>query len=101
MFPEGTQSNGSYLLPFKRGSFQGMKAVIPLVFTYKSYGGFKPQWDVLDFIEHCIFIGYGCNLYKCTVSILPPFLPNEYLLETHRDKTKTGEDWEVFAWAVQ
>jgi hypothetical protein len=37
--------------------------------------------------------------FKLTMTILPPFLPNEYLLKTHADKGKT--DWEIFAWAVR
>lgn len=29
----------------------------------------------------------------------PPFIPNDYLFETHKDKGK--EKWEIFAWAVR
>ena len=37
--------------------------------------------------------------FVLTMTILPPFLPNEYLLKTHADKGKS--DWEIFAWAVR
>ena len=30
---------------------------------------------------------------------LPPFKPNKYLFETHKDKGK--EEWEIYAWAVR
>lgn len=30
---------------------------------------------------------------------MPPFLPNDYLFETHKDKGK--DKWEIFAWAVR
>jgi hypothetical protein len=30
---------------------------------------------------------------------MAPFLPNEYLFETHKDKGK--DKWEIFAWAVR
>ena len=30
---------------------------------------------------------------------MPPFLPNDYLFETHADKG--SEKWEIFAWAVR
>jgi len=36
------------------------------------------------------------------MTVLPPFLPNEYLLKHHRDKVREGAaDWEIFAWAVR
>jgi 1-acyl-sn-glycerol-3-phosphate acyltransferase len=34
IYPEGTQSNGSALLQFKRGAFVSMKAVTPVVVKY-------------------------------------------------------------------
>ena len=74
--------------------------MIPLVITYKHFGPFDPQWDALNFMVHGILM-FSVGFYSCTMSVLPPFLPNEYLLETHRDKTKDGQDWEVFAWAIQ
>jgi len=37
--------------------------------------------------------------YTITVSVLPPFKPNQYLLETFKSKGKS--DWEIFAWAVR
>ena len=32
---------------------------------------------------------------------MPPFIPNEYLFETHKGKSQTGDKWEIFAWAVR
>ena len=37
--------------------------------------------------------------FKCTVNIMPDFLPNDYLYETHMNKGE--ERWEIFAWAVR
>jgi hypothetical protein len=31
--------------------------------------------------------------------MMPDFLPNDYLFETHQDKGE--ERWEIFAWAVR
>ena len=30
---------------------------------------------------------------------LPPFVPNQYLFETHKDKGES--EWEIYAWAVR
>lgn len=34
-----------------------------------------------------------------TLYIMPPFIPNQYMLDRHQDK---GEyDWEIYAWCVR
>ena len=35
----------------------------------------------------------------CTITELPPFIPNDYLFEHHADKGK--EKWEIYAWAIR
>lgn len=37
--------------------------------------------------------------YHVDINILPPFKPNQNLLDVHKDKGT--EDWEIFAWAVR
>ena len=37
--------------------------------------------------------------HKATFTPMAPFLPNDYLFETHKDKGK--DKWEIFAWAVR
>ena len=43
-----------------------------------------------------------CSRFSCmssTLTIMPPFMPNDKMLELHADK---GEhDWEIFAWCVR
>jgi 1-acyl-sn-glycerol-3-phosphate acyltransferase len=99
IYPEGTQSNGDYILPFKRGAFAGMKTVRPFCIKYNSENMiYKPQWDCVPFLSHAFML--LCNLpFSVTVTVLPPFKPNKYLLDTHKDKGKT--DWEIFAWATR
>ena len=36
IFAEGTQGNGQYMLPFKRGAFESLRAVTPIVLKYTS-----------------------------------------------------------------
>jgi hypothetical protein len=33
------------------------------------------------------------------MQVLPDFIPNDYLFETHKDKGT--EKWEIYAWAVR
>lgn len=41
-----------------------------------------------------------CNLFVVQTNYeLPPFIPNDYLFETHKDKGT--EKWEIYAWAVR
>jgi len=75
-----------------------MNAVIPITLEYNGSKGLTPAWDCIGFLHIIILLlCYGCYTVKMTA--LPPFLPNEYLLTTHR---KEGQkDWEVFAQAVR
>ena len=36
---------------------------------------------------------------RCTLHMMPPFTPNETMLNMHADKGK--EDWEIYAWCVR
>ena len=97
IFPEGGTSNSRYLLSFKKGAFIGEKTVRPVVLKY-NYTNFSPCYDIMPFIPLVILtMSYGW--FTCTVKVLPPFKPNEYLFETHADKGK--DRWEIYAWAVR
>ena len=99
IYPEGSQSNGTSLLTFKKGAFVSMLPVTPVVLKYKYMeNGVNPAWDSMPFLAQApLQFCYG--LYSVTVHILPPFVPNEYLLKKHADKG--SEEWEIFAWAVR
>jgi len=50
--------------------------------------------------EIAILVLFCCNFRAtiCEVKRLPPFEPNDYLLETQKDKG--NNQWEIYAWAV-
>ena len=97
VYPEGTQSNGSYLLTFKKGAFAGLNTVQPVVIKY-SWDKMSPTWEGMPFICHGNMM-LNCGTYKCEVSVLPPFKPNDYLFSKHGKEGQ--EKWEVFAEAVR
>ncbi|XP_015688321.1 lysophospholipid acyltransferase LPEAT1-like isoform X2 [Oryza brachyantha] len=50
LFPEGTTTNGDYLLPFKTGAFLARVPVQPVILRYP-YTMFSPAWDSMDGIS--------------------------------------------------
>ncbi|XP_068639690.1 lysophospholipid acyltransferase LPEAT1-like isoform X3 [Aristolochia californica] len=52
LFPEGTTTNGEYLLPFKTGAFVSKAPVLPVLLRYP-YQRFSPAWDTISgFVNH-------------------------------------------------
>jgi len=94
LFPEGTTTNGKYILKFKRGAFYSL---LPI----------KPQLILLDNnLDYSVAIGvgsavmnyfrslcyFGCKINLCE---LPVIKPTEYMFEKY---SHLGEEkWEVFA----
>ncbi|TKW12223.1 hypothetical protein SEVIR_5G023100v4 [Setaria viridis] len=75
LFPEGTTTNGDYLLPFKTGAFLASAPVQPVILRYP-YRRFSPAWDSMDGARHvflllCQFVNY------IEVVRLPVYYPSE------------------------
>ena len=94
LFPEGTTTNGQYMLNFKKGAFY---ALLPI----------KPQLTLLDKnLNYSVGIGvssaafnyfrslayFGCNINICQ---LPVIKPTEYMFEKYADLG--SEKWEIYA----
>ncbi len=84
MFAEGGTSNGTCILPFKRGAFISMKAVTPVFIKYK-YGTMSPCYDVVPYVS-LVLMNLCLFDFSFEIVELPPFLPNDYLFKTHSDK---------------
>ncbi len=98
MFAEGGTTNGTSIIPLKKGGFVSEVSVKPVVIKYH-YNTLSPAYDSLAFFPLCIFqmsLFYSCH---SEVLKLPVFKPNEYLFKIHADKGK--ERWEIYAWAVR
>ncbi|KAL1534880.1 Lysophospholipid acyltransferase lpeat1 [Salvia divinorum] len=75
LFPEGTTTNGDYLLPFKSGAFLAKAPVVPVILRYP-YQRFSPAWDSISGVRHvilllCQFVNY------IEVKKLPVYHPSE------------------------
>ncbi|KAH0680531.1 hypothetical protein KY284_021616 [Solanum tuberosum] len=62
LFPEGTTTNGDFLLPFKSGAFLSGAPVQPVILRYP-YQRFSPAWDSISGARHvilllCQFVNY-------------------------------------------
>ncbi|KAK8928828.1 Lysophospholipid acyltransferase LPEAT1 [Platanthera zijinensis] len=55
LFPEGTTTNGHYLLPFKTGAFLAKVPVLPVLLRYP-YKRFSPAWDSISGGRHVILL---------------------------------------------
>ncbi|KAL1205591.1 Lysophospholipid acyltransferase LPEAT1 [Cardamine amara subsp. amara] len=55
LFPEGTTTNGDYLLTFKTGAFLAGTPVLPVILKYP-YERFSAAWDTISGARHILFL---------------------------------------------
>ncbi|KQK04107.1 lysophospholipid acyltransferase LPEAT1 isoform X2 [Brachypodium distachyon] len=75
LFPEGTTTNGDYLLPFKTGAFLARAPVQPVILRYP-YKRFSPAWDSMDGARHVFLLLCQVANYIEVVH-LPIYYPSE------------------------
>ena len=94
LFPEGTTTNGRYILKFKRGAFYALLPIKPQIILLNPNVNYSVAIGVSSavfnyFRSLCYF---GCNINLCE---LPVIKPTEYMFEHYSDLG--SEKWEVFA----
>jgi len=77
IFPEGTTTNGSYILPFKTGAFAAGVPVQPIILKYQTAENeFNPSWESIRISTH--FLRMLCQRsYKCTILVLSKIDPQK------------------------
>ncbi|WCJ35283.1 Phospholipid/glycerol acyltransferase family protein [Euphorbia peplus] len=75
LFPEGTTTNGDYLLPFKTGAFVAGAPVLPVILRYP-YQRFSPAWDSISGMRHVILLLSQFVNYM-EVTQLPVYYPSQ------------------------
>eukprot|EP00898_Chlorokybus_atmophyticus_P002401 jgi/Chlat1/3161/Chrsp219S00797 len=74
LFPEGTTTNGEYLLPFKTGAFLAGAPVKPVLLRYK-WQHFSPAWETITAPRHIQLL---CSQLYNTLEVveLPTYVPS-------------------------
>ncbi|KAL3131350.1 hypothetical protein ABBQ38_000636 [Trebouxia sp. C0009 RCD-2024] len=74
LFPEGTTTNGLYLLPFKSGAFLAGAPVQPVLIQYGK-GRASPAWESIDIKWHLFLM--MCSTHSVTAYELPVYIPSD------------------------
>jgi len=74
IFPEGTTTNGSYLLPFRTGAFAAGVPIQPIHLEFP-FRRLNPAWESIGFWRHILFF-FAQPSHEATVTILPPLMPH-------------------------
>lgn len=100
IFPEGSTSNGTSMLKFKKGAFMNLRAIKPHFTKYWVLNpGISPcHGDAISFVAHT-YLTIHSMLCIYTLHEMPVFEPNEYFWKNHWDGKE--EKWEAFARAVR
>lgn len=98
IFAEGTTTNNTHILKFKRGAFETLSTVQPIALLYHCPIVLPSNAILADYWSIIILM---CTLKPSVVEVrvLPPFTPNDYLFKNHGDGNKPR--WEVMGDAVR
>ena len=94
LFPEGTTTNGKYILKFKRGAFYSLLPIKPQIILLDdnlNYSvGIGVSSPVLNYFRSLCYL--GCKMNLCE---LPVIKPTDYMWEKYSDLG--NEKWEIYA----
>lgn len=96
IYPEGSITNGHYLLPFRRGAFYALEPIRPFLFIDRSSTMLSPGM-VPDHIQLIYYFSFAYNYFY--VEHLPIMKPTEYMFkkyENHVNNSETKEKYEAF-----
>ena len=94
LFPEGTTTNGKYILKFKKGAFYNLLPIKPQLILLEDNPDYSAGIGVcsaeLNYFRSLCYC--GCKMYLCE---LPVIKPTEYMWKNYSDLG--NEKWEIFA----
>lgn len=98
IFAEGCTTNGSSLIKFKKGAFQGLKRVTPVVMMYSLDTSVSLAFDIIEVLPLSI-LNLSWAFMRCKIIKLPDIWPNEYMF--NRKEAQGLEKWEAYAEVVR
>ena len=102
VFAEGGITNNTGIIKFKKGPFYAERTIEP-VFMKFDPNAFSPAYNMP--VIPLILMQLSRGFIMIDINKMPPFQPNEYLFETHKNseghEDRENERWETFAWAVR
>ena len=94
IFPEGTTTNGKYILKFKKGAFYSLLPIKPQIILLDDnldYSvGIGVSVATLNYFRSLCYL--GCNINLCQ---LPVIKPTDYMWRNYSDLG--NEKWEIYA----
>lgn len=90
VFPEGTTTNGSFLLPFRTGAFAAGLPVQPILLKY-DFVAFNPSWETISPKKHIVRL-LAQPSHRCHVISLPQIAPTGESKEDVRDFANRARD---------
>ena len=97
LYPEGGTTNGTHLVKFKKGAFNGLRSIQPVIIQY--YSPFvNIENSVYNFFAQSILCA-TCPYASVKIATLPVFTPNEYFFKNHQRVDE--EKWETYARVIR
>jgi hypothetical protein len=98
IFPEGTVTSGRHMLKLKRGAFQSLLPIKPILFKIDENSEISISVGVLKFWFH--YILFQCYFYhNFRVVELPIIAPTDFMFANYSHLGK--EKWEVYSNVVR
>jgi 1-acyl-sn-glycerol-3-phosphate acyltransferase len=94
IFPEGTTTNTTGIIPFRKGAFASKLPLKPFVLTFDPINKLSLAMDVVEMLYH-LFLVVCQPLHTAEVISLPVFVPNEYYF--NRPESEGKEQWIYYA----
>jgi 1-acyl-sn-glycerol-3-phosphate acyltransferase len=100
IFPEGTTSNATGIMPFKQGAFAAKLPIKPYILKFDPINRISLAMDVIEMVIH-IFLIICKPIHFIELLILPPFAPNDYLFKESPFSKIHKVDWMIYAETVR
>jgi len=97
IFPEGTVTNGKFLLNFKKGAFYSLKPLKPVIINSVLNENFHLSIGCTGIFVH--LLRTLCYLYhNVTITELPIMVPTDYMYENYsKSHPEVKDKWEIFS----